>query len=137
MQTLLGCLHRPNCAQRRCALLASKLKQNHSLPSVIQRWGRAEKLHSISQSPSHILSGAAAEANPAFQGSVFQPHSFFHCFLSFFGTMQVPNTNVWHKNKVILYHLSRRTGFTNYLDFFFFLLVPAGLILAKKTILSM
>lgn len=34
--------------------------------------------------------------------------------------MQVPNTNVWHKNKVILYHLSRRTGFTNYLDFFFF-----------------
>lgn len=66
MQTLLECLHRPNCAQRRCALLASKLKQNHSLPSVIQRWGRAEKLHSISPSPSHILSGAAAQAKPAF-----------------------------------------------------------------------
>lgn len=52
---------------------SSKQKQNHSLLSVLQRWGRAKKLQAGRVGKitiSHTLSGAAAKENTVLQGSV-------------------------------------------------------------------
>lgn len=122
----MECLHRSKPARKRCELLSPKQSRINLTEISNSEVGKRRACHNLHLSISHILSGEATKANPALQVSVLQT-PFSTTFSSFLSTIQVPNTTIWHKNEVILYHLSKSTGFENYLNSSFssFILVPA------------